>query len=169
MVALALVAVLVAMAAPGFSRLLQANRVRTEVTRLMTAINLVRSEALRRNLPVTMCPSAAAATGEAVCGGIYAGGWIVFSDRDRNGAVDASDRVIRVYAGLSEGFTLTNRAGTRDADDPITYLPDGTSGRNRTLLVCAPPGSDAPSRSVVMNIVGRPRVAAEEWGTCPAG
>jgi Tfp pilus assembly protein FimT len=133
----------------------------------MTAINLVRSEALRRNMPVSMCPSPAATTGELICDGIYANGWLVFSDRDRNGQLGPSDRPIRVFTSLPENFTLTNRAGTRNADQPITYLPDGSSGRNRTLLVCAPPDVDVPSRSVVMNIVGRPRVA-ERWGTCPA-
>jgi prepilin-type N-terminal cleavage/methylation domain-containing protein len=165
---LALVALLAMLAAPAFNRLLQANRVRTEVSRLMVAINLVRSEALRRNVPVTMCPSPLAATGEAVCSGIYAGGWMIFSDVDRNRELDGRDRLIRSFAGLPRGFTLTNRAGTRNADEPITYLPDGTSGRNRTLLVCAPPGAAVASRSVVMNIVGRPRVT-EQWGTCPAG
>ncbi len=168
MLALALVAILVAAAGPAFNRLLQANRVRTEVARLMVAINLVRSEALRRNLPVTMCPSRVAATGEAVCSGIYAGGWMIFSDADRNRELDGADQLIRGFAGLPGGFTLTNRAGTLPARDPITYLPDGSSGRNRTLLVCAPPGTGVASRSVVMNIVGRPRVA-EGWGSCPAG
>jgi type IV fimbrial biogenesis protein FimT len=155
-------------ALPGMQHLLQSNRVQVEASRLMAAINLVRSEAVRRNVPVTMCPSAAASTGAPVCSGVYADGWIIFSDRDRNSTIDGQDQLIRVDRALPDGFTLTNRAGTRNANEKITYFPDGTSGRNRTLLVCAPQGSGAPSKSVVMNIVGRPRMASD-WGTCPAG
>ena len=166
LVALALMGVLLLVVAPGMQYLIQSNRIQAEVGRLMAAINLVRSEALRRNHPVTMCPSAAAQTGEPVCGGSYAGGWIVFADRDRDRLVDPGEQLIRVFDALPGGFSLTNRAGTRDAVETITYLPDGTSGRNRTLLLCAPPGSRASSRSVVMNIVGRPRLAMG-WGTCP--
>ena len=166
LVALAMMGVLLLVVAPGMRYLIDSNRVLTEVHRLMTAINLVRSEAARRNRPVTMCPSAAAATGEPICAGTYADGWIIFADSDRNRRVDPGEPLIRVFDALPDGFTLTNRAGTRNATESITYLPDGTAGRNRTLLVCAPPGSRAESRSVVMNIVGRPRLAAG-WGSCP--
>lgn len=151
---------------PSMRHALQATRVQAEVSRLMAAINLTRSEALRRNLPVSMCPSPVATTGEAICSGIYADGWIIFSNRDRDRELDADDDLIKVFEGLPGGFSLTNRTGTRDANEKITYLPDGTSGRNRTLLVCPPPGLNASPRSVVMNITGRPRVA-RGWGDCP--
>ena len=101
-----------------------------------------------------------------MCGGSYVDGWIIFADSDRNRQAGPGEQLIRVFDALPGGFTLTNRAGTRDAAETITYLPDGTSGRNRTLLLCAPPGSRAEPRSVVMNIVGRPRLASG-WGTCP--
>lgn len=166
MVVFVIFSVIILVALPRMSGLVAANRVQSEVIRLVSSINLARSEALKRNLSVTMCPSAAASTGDYVCGGRFADGWIIFSDRDRDRELDADDDLIKVFEGLPGGFSLTNRTGTRDANEKITYRPDGTSGRNRTLLVCPPPGAGAPSRSVVMNITGRPRVAAG-WGDCP--
>jgi prepilin-type N-terminal cleavage/methylation domain-containing protein len=166
MMVVAIVGVTTLLVVPSMRQLIQATRVQAEVSRLVTAINLVRSEALRRNSPVSMCPSAMASMGEPICGGSYARGWIIFSNRDRDRVLDADDELIRVFEALPGNYTLTNRLGTRDARETITYLPDGSSRRNRTLLVCAPPGRVRASTSVVMNIVGRPRVA-RDWGTCP--
>jgi type IV fimbrial biogenesis protein FimT len=134
----------------------------------MTSIVFTRSEAIRRNVRVSMCPSPMARTGVAACAGSYADGWIVFENRDGDRIVDAQDELIRVYAALPAGFTITNRAGTRAAGNILSYQPDGSSGRTRTLLVCAPAGSEVPPRSVVLSNVGRPRLA-RDWGTCPAG
>ena len=137
-----------------------------EISRLMTAVQLVRSEAILRNHAVTMCPSSMATTGQAVCGGIFADGWIIFSNRNRDGVVDPDDEVLKIFEPLATGYTLTNRKGTRSASERITYLSDGSSWRNRTLLVCPPDGSSRNSRSLIMNIVGRPRLA-RNWGICP--
>ena len=168
MVVVAITAILLVIAGPSMRQLTHSTRIQSEMSRLMTAIVFVRSEAIKRNMPVSMCPSAMAASGLPTCVGTYAGGWIVFSNHDRDRVVDPGDELIRIFEGLPSGYTLTNRKGTRNAKDIITYLPNGTSGRNRTLLVCSPPRV-APrlQRSVVMNIVGRPRFA-RHWGTCPS-
>ncbi|MEH6610821.1 MAG: GspH/FimT family protein [Halioglobus sp.] len=146
--------------------LLYSTRVSIEISRLVTAVNLVRSEALRRNQAVSMCPSPMALTGEPVCSGVFADGWIVFSNRDRDNKVGSKDQIIRVFDALPEGYTLSNRKGTIPAQEKITYLGDGSSRQNRTLLLCAPASAGDISKSLVMNMVGRPRLAME-WGTCP--
>jgi type IV fimbrial biogenesis protein FimT len=164
LVVVLLVVVTATVVLPGMRNLADSNRLRTEVRRLHAAIYLVRSEAILRNMPVLMCPSPMASTGERVCSGIFSEGWIIFPDRDRDRHPDESEELIRVSGALPEGFTLTNRKGTRHAEEFITYLPDGTSHRNRTLMLCSA-NPDMPSWSVVMNIVGRPRVA-RDWGDC---
>ena len=89
----------------------------------------------------------------------------MFANRDRDRKLDDDDKLIRVFGGLPNGFTLTNRAGTRHANELITYLPDGSSRRNRTLMVCTA-RAVRETWSIVQNIVGRPRMA-KNWGTCP--
>ena len=167
---LAVLAILVTafwLAAPSMRQLVFSNQLRSETSRLLTAINLTRSEAVIRNTPVSMCPSMIASAGETVCSGNYADGWMVYSNRNRDRVVDsATDEVIEVFSGLAEGYSITNRAGTLDASELITYFPDGTSRRNRTLLLCPPTTGDRDSLSIVMNMVGSPRVA-RNWGTCP--
>lgn len=167
MITLVVLSIALLAGAPPMQRLIHGNQLRAETGRLLTAINLARSEAIIRNLPVSLCPSAMAVTGNPVCAGEYASGWIVFSNRDRDRVVDDdADEVIRAFESIPGGYTLTNRAGTRAASEIITYLPDGSSRRNLTLLVCAPATRSLDAWSIVLNMVGRARVAKGE-GTCP--
>ncbi|MCB1679546.1 MAG: GspH/FimT family pseudopilin [Halioglobus sp.] len=168
MIAVLLLVIVLAVAAPPLRQLVHGNRLRTEASRLLRALNLARSEAVLRNQPVSVCPSSMAQDGSARCGGEFARGWLVFSNADRDRIVDApGDSVIRAFAAIPAGYSLTNRAGTRAATDLITYLPDGSSRRSRTLLLCAPAGLGVASWSIVLNNVGRPRVARGE-GACPS-
>ena len=166
LVVLVVLALLLALGVPSMQQLLHKNRLRAEAGRLLAAINLTRSEAVLRNAPVSICPSSMSSSGEPLCGGVYADGWIVFSNADRDRVVDAgSDQVLRVFEGLPRGYSLTNRSGTRHLADLISYLPDGSSRKNRTLLICSPPGVAVAPLSIVINIIGRPRLP-RDWGQC---
>ncbi len=160
MLALAVLAVVAAASTPLMRNLLQANQLRLESGRLLAALNLARSEAVLRNEPVSLCPSVMAETGVAECSGTYENGWLVYSNPDRDKVVDmGTDEVIQVFEGLAPGYRLTNRGGTRTAFELISFLPDGTSRGNRTLLFCPPPPAAVQSRSIIINSVGRARLA----------
>jgi len=150
---------------PGMQQLIRGNRLRTEAGRLLAALNLARSEAVIRNAPVSLCPSAMAGTGVPGCAGAFSRGWMVFTDPDRNGVFDPGEEPIRAFEALPAGYALTDRSGGAAG---ITYLPDGSSRRNRTLLLCPPPGRQPDSWSVVLNSVGRAR-AVRAAEPCPAG
>tara|TARA_R110002049_G_scaffold114812_23_gene266224 strand:+ start:2910 stop:3422 length:513 start_codon:yes stop_codon:yes gene_type:complete len=167
MIVLVVLATLLSVGLPMMRGQLATSRLQSETSRFLGAINLARSEAVMRNQPVSLCPSAMAETGVAQCSGIYAAGWIVFTNADRDAVVDAGlDEVLQIFSGLPAGYQLTNRSGTRDASRLINYLPNGSSHSPRTFLFCAPPDSAAAPLSIVMNIVGRARLA-EGWGECP--
>lgn len=167
MITLVILGVTVAVATPAMQQLIHGSRLRTETSRLLDAVNLARSEAVLRNIPVTLCPSAMAVSGVAACGGRFADGWIVFTNRNRDPVVDAdSDEVIRVFEAIPSGYSLTNLAGTAAAQEPVTYLPDGSSRRNLSLLVCSPRSYRLQPWTVVLNTVGRARAARGE-GQCP--
>ena len=126
MLVLAVVAIVITTAAPAMKKLIHANRIHSESSRLMSAINLARSEAIRRNSPVSLCPSSVVLTGQPTCAGIYSDGWMVFANLDRDRVVDEGvDEVIAAFEGLPVGYSLTNKAGTIHARELISYLPDG--------------------------------------------
>jgi type IV fimbrial biogenesis protein FimT len=168
MIVLVVLAITVALGAPMMQTQLHQNRLRAESSRLLGAINLARSEAVMRNMPVSLCPSTMAATGEPKCSGTYSGGWIVFANANKDRVVDPdSDHVLQVFEALPPGYRLTNRAGKREAFELINYLADGSSHSNRTLMFCPPPGIPVQALGIIINIVGRARLAAE-LGVCPA-
>ncbi len=157
LVTLTLLAVLTAAAAPSFSGLLQSNLAAAHAEALMTSLTLARSEAIKRNLRVTLCKSddGASCTTE----GDWAQGWLVFVDRDSDGVLDPDEDVLRMQAALSGKFTLTNR----NARNWYAYRPDGSAASSGGLVtgtfrVCPPDGNVARARRVVTNITGRPQV-----------
>lgn len=166
LVVVAIASVLVTVVAPGMHRFVQSVYLRQYASELMTDIVFTRSEAIKRNRRVRMCPSLLSHNGEHTCSGSFAGGWAIFVDDDGDRRMDSDEQVLRVSMGLDIQFSLTNRAGTRDAREIITYWPDGSSRRNRTLMVCSRVDPKLESWSVVMNLFGRPRMA-RGWGECP--
>lgn len=167
MIVLVVLAITISLGAPMMQSLLHGNRLRAESGRLLGAINLARSEAVMRNVPVSICPSTMAVTGARVCSGTYADGWIVFANANKDKVVDeGEDHVIEVFEALPPGYRLTNRSGNRDAFELINYLPDGSSHSNRTLMFCPPRGIHVQALAIIINIVGRARLAGE-LGECP--
>ena len=166
MTVVAVLAITLSIAVPSMQRTVSNTRLRAEASRLFSSLSLARSEAIGRNALVSVCPSTFGTDGIAECSNNYADGWIVFSNRDKDRVVDeGSDQIIRVFSGLPSGYSLTNKAGTIDAQELISYYPDGSSRKNRTLMICPASGQNATPWSVVMNMVGRPRIA-KGWGEC---
>jgi len=67
MITLAMVAILATIAVPGFWSLIQNNRVTTQTNELVSALNLARSEAIKRGIEVRVTP----------VGGDFGDGWCV--------------------------------------------------------------------------------------------
>lgn len=165
---LAIVALSATLASAAFQSQLQKSQLRNASSALVAALNFARSEAILRNMPVTLCPSSMHASGEPVCEGEYSNGWILFANRDKDRSVDAGeDEVLQVYPALPASVSLTNKAGTSTITSAIHYLPNGSSRRNYTLKLCSTRLPSLGSISVILNIVGRPRVQAG-WGECPS-
>ncbi|RLQ21448.1 prepilin-type N-terminal cleavage/methylation domain-containing protein [Seongchinamella sediminis] len=167
-VSLAILSLLISLGIPSFGRIISTAAIRSEAGRLVASINQTRSLAILRNLPATMCPGTSN-PGQPKCSGSYRQGWIVFSDVQGNRVFDAGeDELVRSFEPIKTGYLVTNRLGTRLANEKITFYPDGTARRNLTFQVCGPDNSSEQAWSVILNIIGRPRVA-RGWGHCPVG
>lgn len=122
LVVIAIVAILAAIAAPSFRQMTVDTRMSTQANDFLTMINYTRSEAVKRNVRVTMCKSSSG-TGCSTAGN-WEQGWIVFVDSGANaGIVDSGETILKVHGALSNGSTLTG-AGTT-VSDFITYMPNG--------------------------------------------
>ena len=149
---------------PGLDRWRDNLHLRTAADQWLSGLNRARSEAVARGVAVSLCP---ASSGQAGCGNDYSQGWILFTDKPRDGRFEADvDELLDKAPSLPEGFTVTNRSGERIAAEVIRYLPDGSARRSLTHLFCAPSGRSVPPVAVVLNHVGRARLAQGE-GQCP--
>ncbi len=155
-ITLAIAAVIVGVAAPSFSTMIQDNRLSAQSLDFVAALNLARSEAIKRRVRVTLCMS----TNGQDCtnAGNWGQGWIVFVDNNgnrirENGAPD--DIILRIHGALAGNNRLTGNVSIANA---ITYLPSGdTAGPgNGTLALCDSRNDDALSPAIVINITGRP-------------
>jgi type IV fimbrial biogenesis protein FimT len=149
---ISIIAVVNSLAGPTLGETVKRNQLRSQAERVMTTLNLARSEAVKRNQPVSVCRSEDGET----CSGGWSDGWIVFSNLDGDNAVDVgTDEVIRVYDGLAEDHQFYGTVG----DDAMTYFSDGSyAAVSETVRICPKDGDLAQSWTVEINTVGRPRV-----------
>lgn len=151
MVALALLAILLGLAAPGFERVAAGQRASAAVNTLVASFQQARMRALARTGHVGLCPSR---DGASCSGGLeWQHGWLAWDDLDGNRRLDPGEPVLGRHQALPEGVRATSSVGR----PRLHYRPDGSAdGSNLTLTVCL---LQAPGhgRAVVVNNAGRPR------------
>ena len=91
MVAIAVLAIMLAIGLPSFQGSLRSNRVATSTNDMLAALSLARTEAIRNTRGSAVCASADG----LACDGEWDQGWLVFSDTDRNGALNAGEVILR--------------------------------------------------------------------------
>ena len=155
-----LVATTLGYAVPAF-RTLGLDTARTrEVNAFVHAVYFARSEAIKRNGVVSLCPS----RDGHLCAGSgtpWQSGWIVFVNRDRDQPAvrDHDDDLLHAHSGWSGGSVLANRA-------TLSFRPFGQSGTTATFTFCDHRG-DRFARAVIISQTGRPRVSDESASGTP--
>lgn len=153
---LAIVALLVALSTPSFTRL-RANAASLAASQtLLGALHHARSEALLRGLPAVLCLSADGRRCLNDARRAQARGWLVFVDRVRRRAVggapqlDPGDILIRRFDAAAQ----VQLHGSRPA---VTYWPVSRAGTTATFTICVLQ-SLVPPRAVIVSQSGRPRL-----------
>jgi len=162
-ITLSIAAILMAIAAPSFSSIIQNNRMTTQYNELLASLSLARSEAIKRAQQVTVCQSS---TGTS-CGGASSSwhvGWIVYVDTNTDDTRDGGEDILRVNSVLSGDNTLSYDS-TRAA-----FGSDGLAIGNSagTFTLCDSRG-DANKQGLVVSSTGRarPAVSGDTLVSCP--
>lgn len=167
-VVLAVSAILLTIAVPGFSGLVHASRLTSATNALVGSLHVARSEAIKRSQRVVMCP---APVGDACAGGGgWHQGWMVFHDANNNAQRDAGEVVVLVHPPLPAGMRVTSKGSTASY---ISYTPAGDTQQvggawqAGTLTLCHVSASPESARQVVIYRTGRPRTAKISLAACP--
>lgn len=140
-------ALLMALAIPAFHSFVENNRIAASTNQLVSALAVARSEGIHRRETVTLCSSTDLAT--CAVSASWETGWIAFTDRNSNGAIDGTDVLLRVWEAIPAGHTLTatggmtqvgfDRLGIASAGDIFRLAnPDcrtGQANRERTVTL----------------------------------
>ena len=170
MVTLAVVALVAALGAPSFLRLLARHAILAQAEELQDAVRLGRNEAMKRSGPVVMCRTDAANTSRCAGTGGNWQTWLLFTDLGRTGAFVAGDAIVRQHLDVSNRMTIAGSAATirfestgiahADVDHVVFTLSPAGSGSDVG-------GSDlALQRQVCVNPRGEVAVIAGA-ATCP--
>lgn len=149
---LLIVAALAVAGVPAIGWLILDSRRTADINALVTSIQLARSEAAKRRLPVVVCKT----TDRIACGGSsvhYDSGWMVFVDEDNDNppAVDPDEDVLFIYEPRIVGSIRSNRAR-------YTFRAFFRRSTNGTITFCDRRGTSA-ARAVIVSYTGRPRIS----------
>lgn len=159
MVVVAVMAILAAIAAPSMTGLINANRLSGQAGELTSTMQLARSEAVRRNARVRVCPTDGSITATTSCASST--NWSNWAILDLSKNV-AEDRVIRSTTPVASVQVSGPAAG-------IVFLPSGLIDAQTTVTACMPTTDPAQNRHVVtIMISGSTSIAKTAGGgTCP--
>lgn len=167
LVALCVVAVLAALAAP-LARSFGASAVLSSTANgFLSQLVLARSEAIKRNGPVALCTSADGASCTGAGG--WEQGWIVFHDPNGNGTREAGERVLQWLQALPDGLHLRGNASMARY---VSFAPSGATRtatgafQAGTLTLCRPSPEATEGRQILINALGRPRVQKVKLASC---
>lgn len=109
MAAVAILGILFAIGVPSFTQMLRNNRVVANTNKLVVALSVARSEAVRRGLPVAVCARTGPSTDVCEIGTVnnWANGWLVYTDAiGTAGTIDLGDDILQRFDAVPAGVTL---------------------------------------------------------------
>lgn len=155
---LAISALILAAALPGYAWLRENAHLVTRVNGLVADLYLVRSESFKRGAPVSLCRSA---DGESCASnGSWSQGWIAFTDPDRDRRFEPKAGEARIRHQQAQADHIRIDLSAFGSSGNVTYYPSGmTYDRNGTFTFCTPGGA---ARAVIFSRAGRVRVARKK-------
>ena len=154
MVTLAIASILLSVGVPGFRSVIMDSRLVRDSNHFVASINLARSSAVRFQRSATVCTSANFNAVLPSCSGSsdWSQGWIVWVDKDRDGAIDANE-ILSVQEPMDSvtTFSATNAA-------LFSYDARGFGSSPADELMMCDDRSGETGRRIRVNAVGRTHV-----------
>lgn len=165
LVTMSITAVMAMIAVPQFSDLIHDRKQGAKLNEFKNAVQLARSEAVKRAVRTALCTSADA--NSCNVSAPWTDGWMVFVDDNANGSRDSSEEIVRVGVALPSGYMLN---GSTNVSSIIRYGTDGDSLESGTITLCDPRGAEE-ARAVIISASGKPKTSTTGAGgailTCP--
>jgi len=155
MVTVMILGILITIAVPSFNNAALSGKLGGFANDLVASAQLARSEAIKRNVNVTLCASEDAETCDSDEG--WEVGWIVIADTTPN------DTIVDRHGALPDEFRVNQTGGNAD----IVFPPTVAGTTTATLTVCRADPVGSQERVVSIRASGSTQVTRTETGTCP--
>lgn len=162
LIAMAISGILLMVAVPSFQEAALSSQLRAASNNLLVASVAARSEAIKRNAVVELCPSADGST----CGGSWEAGWIVSclsSDNIICGAGGANRLVLHAESSAGPGIRVIAQGGATS----LSFQPSGAAATAQTFKICREHPLGAQERVLVLTGTGRGSVKRTTTKICP--
>lgn len=165
MVTLAILALLMALAVPSFTPLLERWRVQQSVSAMTDTIQLARSEAIKRGGNVAIQKNANNTQGctLATTNADWGCGWLVFVDGNADGVLAANEEILQSTL-LPPGIQVEHSSNTATMTVDRWGKMDGLSAKRFVVFPLAAGRASPATRSICVSAGGRIRIT--ESATC---
>jgi type IV fimbrial biogenesis protein FimT len=137
LITMVVVAILLMVGVPGFKQLVKNNRISGQAGKLIMALQVARSEAVKRGAATVICAS----TDQLTCSGDsdWASGWIAFSDLDRDATLDGNGTCTTEADHLSKECIMRvtgalESVSVAGGDDYIAFQPGGHASNGPVIF-----------------------------------
>ncbi|HZY15549.1 MAG TPA: GspH/FimT family pseudopilin [Ramlibacter sp.] len=159
LITVSVLGVLMMVAVPSFNDAVLGNKLSGYANSFVASAQLARSEAIKRNAPVTMCSSG---DGTACASGGWQQGWIVFNDTDGDAAVGSDETRVHYQQALATNFSFTGGV------DTVVFQGTGLNASPGVLRLCQrTPSPGAQERNLSISSTGRVSVSTTRDASCP--
>lgn len=151
LVTVAVLAILLAVAIPGFAEFIRAVRASSDVSSLTAALSLARSEAVKRNQPACIYSAS------------WGDGWEVRLDANNNNScADAGDTALRTFGAVSAAAALAVQEGGVDSSQVVFNGGGRRQGGEYTIAYRSVANECNPQRdrNLVVGPTGRTEIEA---------
>lgn len=154
LVVIVVLVILITLAVPSFQAILQNNRTISLANELVSALNLARSEAIKRGVSVSVC--AAADSNFNACGSNWNNGWLVFTNPNEDANFDNNNTeiLLRIEQIVGQGYVVYNTPSTGVATYTSTGFPLPATG-NMVFNISATGCAGNNARRITITTTGR--------------
>jgi type IV fimbrial biogenesis protein FimT len=174
MVTIAILAVITGFAAPAMQTMVENYRVSSLTNEFNLALAYTRSQAVNRNMCVTMCivqdpnaanPRCSTATTD------WNTGWMIFSNPTCNNSSVAvlpiNSELLQIYEGSTTGQTLNSKIGNvRRISYTARGIPAGALSAAAEFTVKTSNPLADPAKTICLDMAGRARIGAYDTNLC---
>jgi type IV fimbrial biogenesis protein FimT len=155
LVAVMILGILVTIAVPSFNNAALSSKLGGFANDLVASAQLARTEAIKRNVNVTLCASEDGETCDSDEG--WEVGWIVVAD------TTPDDTIVDRHGAIPDEFRVIQTGGNAD----IVFPPVVAGTTTATLTVCRANPVGSQERVVSVRASGGTQVTRTQTGTCP--